>query len=118
MKNPEYIIDATGKSLGRVATEAAVALRGKDKVTFQKNMTGDVIVKITNASKMAQVSHDKKESKIYHHYSGYPGGMIVSKAKDVVAKKGNKELFRLAVHGMLPTNKLRPIMMKNLIVEE
>ena len=114
----EHIIDATGKSLGRVATEAAVVLRGKDEATFEKNKTGDVIVKIVNASKMSQRSHDKKGEKTYKHYSGYPGGMKITKASDLVAKKGNAEMFRKAVHGMLPTNKLRPIMMKNLIIEE
>jgi large subunit ribosomal protein L13 len=110
-------IDATGKSLGRVATEVAMHLMGKTSAKFQRNIFSGFPVKVTNASKI-KISA-KKLSEIFHtRYSGYPGGLRVLKAKETAEKKGMKELVKLAVYQMLPDNKLRRQMMKNLSVEE
>ncbi len=113
----EHTIDAKDKSLGRVATAAAVFLMGKDSPTFQRNIAPEVKVKILNASK-ANISQKKIKEKTYQNYSGYPGGRKVFTMEKLIEKKGYEEVFRKAVRGMLPSNKLRPIMMKNLIVEE
>ncbi|NTV44260.1 MAG: 50S ribosomal protein L13 [Candidatus Yonathbacteria bacterium] len=113
----EHTIDAQGKSLGRVATEAASVLMGKNTVTFARNITPDVQVRIVNASKAA-VSDKKKGEKVYTRYSGYPGGLKGETLAQVIARKGYQEVFRRAVKGMLPKNRLQPVMMKRLTVED
>lgn len=113
----EYIIDAANKKLGRVATEAASVLLGKDSIAFAKNTVAPIVVKITNTSK-ADISEKKKGEKMYKSYSGYPGGLKERVMSDVITKKGYSELFRVAVAGMLPKNKLRAVRMKNLIITE
>ncbi len=112
-----YTIDAQNKRIGRVATEAASLLIGKNTPDFKKNTTPDVTVEIINASK-ADITEKKTRTKIYRHYSGYPGGLKEPTLGDVVAKKGFGELFKHAIYGMLPANKLRKIMLGNLIVKE
>ncbi len=113
----EYTIDAQNKKLGRVASEAAKILMGKNRADFVRNAIPDVKVKITNASK-ADILNKKLQEKTYKSYSGYPGGLKERKMKKTVDDKGYKEAFRKAVYGMLPTNKLRPKMIKNLIITE
>jgi large subunit ribosomal protein L13 len=113
----EHTIDATDKSLGRIATAAAVFLMGKDNPNFQRNVAPAVKVKILNASK-AKITKKKMQEKTYQNYSGYPGGRKVFTMEKLVEKKGYEEVFRKAVRGMLPANKLRSVMMKNLIVTE
>lgn len=113
----EHTIDATDKSLGRIATQAAVFLMGKDTPSFQRNVAPAVKVTIENASK-AKISAKKMKEKTYKRYSGYPGGLKEMNMEKVIEKKGHEEVFRKAVRGMLPSNKLRPIMMKNLTVKE
>ena len=115
MKNLE--INAEGEKLGRIATKAAAFLMGKNDTSFARNIAHDVEVKIINASKM-QISDTKKNTKIYKHYTGYPGGLREEKMGKIIDKKGYKEIFKKAVYGMLPSNKLRPIRMKKLIIEE
>lgn len=112
----EHIINAENKSLGRVASEAAIILMGKNSTDFARNTVPAVKVTITNASK-ADISLKKMESKLYKNYSGYPGGLKESTMKKVVGDKGYQEIFKKAVYGMLPINKLRPIMIKNLIIQ-
>lgn len=112
----QYEIDAQGKKLGRVASQAATLLMGKNRTDFVRNSIPAVKVKILNASKL-NVLNKKLEEKSYKSYSGYPGGLKTPSMKKVVADKGMKEVLRKAIHGMLPTNKLRPRMMKNLIIE-
>lgn len=112
-----YEIDAQGKKLGRVASEAAKILMGKKSPEYARNVLAQVKVKVTNVSKLA-VTNKKLDTKEYKTYSGYPGGLKVSSMKKVVKDKGMKEAFRKAVYGMLPTNKLRPQMIKNLVVTE
>ena len=112
-----YTIDAQNKSLGRVASEAAVVLMGKTDADYKPNVVKDVKVQIINASK-AKIHPKKMDDKLYKRYSGYPGGLKETPMKKVVEKKGYSELFKMAVRGMLPANKLRPLMLKNLQVTE
>ena len=113
----EYTIDANQKSLGRVASQAAVFLMGKNTTTYKRHLAPAVKVHIINASKI-KMAPKKLDGKIYNTFSGYPGGQKEKPMKEVVANKGYAEIFRLAVKGMLPTNKLRSIMLKNLEVTE
>lgn len=113
----KYTIDATNKSLGRVASEAAALLNAKNSVEFVKNRVADVSVKITNASKMRITGNKMKES-VHKSYSGYPSGLKEMPLEYVVKKKGFGELLKHAVMGMLPKNKLQDIRIKNLVVEE
>lgn len=117
MKNMKYIINAEGKKIGRVATEAAVLLMGKNNADFKRNSNPEVTVEITNASK-AQIDEKKMLQKRYSRYSGYPGGLKQPTMKQVSSKKGFGELFKNAISGMLPKNKLRNRMMNNLKVSE
>ncbi|MDD2935292.1 MAG: 50S ribosomal protein L13 [Candidatus Pacebacteria bacterium] len=113
----EYTIDAKGKKLGRIATEAATLLMGKNSPDFTRNTVADVKVNITNASKL-DADAKKMDTKLYNRYTGFPGGLRTDKMLKIVEKKGMGEIIKKAVHGMLPSNKLRAIMMKNLIINE
>ena len=112
-----YTIDATNKAPGRVATEAAKLLMGKNDPSFTRNSAGTARVLVTNASKI-KVSEKKMTETDYARYSGYPGGFRYQKMAELIAKKGYGEVIKQAVHGMLPTNKLRSIMIKHLTVTE
>jgi len=110
-------IDAAGRTLGRVASEVAMSLMGKTKATFERNIYSGFPVKVINVSKLRITA--KKLEEIYHtRYSGIPGGLHILKGTETVEKKGLKELVRLAIFQMLPGNKLRRIMMKNLKIED
>ena len=113
----KYTIDATNKKIGRVATEAAVYLMGKNTSEFQRNTIPQITVEIQNTSK-ASIDEKKKEQKTYSRYSGYPGGLKQPTMTQVISKKGYRQLFKEAISGMLPKNKLRSKMMKNLIITE
>lgn len=110
-------IDAQNKPIGRVATEAAMALMGKDKADYQPNQQPTAKVKIENAAK-AKISQKKMKEKIYTRYTGYPGGLRERTLEELIDKKGYGEVFKKAVYGMLPDNKLRRLMMNNLEVTE
>lgn len=117
IKTETKIIDASGRTLGRVASEVAINLLGKTKPTFERNAYTGMPVKVVNAGKI-KITPQKLES-IYHtRYSGYPGGQRVLKGTETKEKKGMKELVKLAVYHMLPGNKIRRTMMKNLTIEE
>jgi large subunit ribosomal protein L13 len=113
----KYTLDAENKSVGRIATQAAVFLMGKYRSDFAKNKIPNISVSITNASK-AKIFGAKLLQKTYSRYSGYPGGLKQPTMKKVIEDKGYSEVFREAVSGMLPKNKLRAQMMKNLTVTE
>jgi large subunit ribosomal protein L13 len=113
----KYTLDAENKTIGRVATDAAVYLQGKNNPDFAKNKIPAVTVEIINTSK-AMIDEKKFTQKRYSRYSGYPGGLRQPTMADVIAKKGYRELFKEAVSGMLPKNKLRAKMMNNLIITE
>jgi large subunit ribosomal protein L13 len=112
-----YTVDATGKTLGRLASEVAVLLMGKNSTTFVRNSVSGNVVIVENASKI-KVDPRKLEEKTYARYSGYPGGLKTPTMAQVIGKKGYREVVTIAVKGMLPDNKLKSIMMKNLTVNE
>ncbi|MGD0328193.1 MAG: uL13 family ribosomal protein [Minisyncoccia bacterium] len=112
-----YTIDATDRTLGRVASEAAHALLGKRSVHFAKNQVIPVTVTITNASKL-HLPTRRTQGTIYTRYTGYPGGLYKTSMEEMIAKKGITEVVRKTVDGMVPHNKLRTPRMKNLIVKE
>lgn len=113
----EHTIDATGQKIGRIATKAAVLLRGKDTAEFQRNVVPSVKVKIENASKLS-IAPAKMVDKKYKRYSGYPGGLKHTTMERTIEKHGYREVLKKAVYGMLPANKLRAVFMKNLIITE
>ncbi len=113
----KYIIDAENKKIGRIATEAAVFLMGKNTPGFARNVAPQVTVEIKNASK-ASIHEKKRLQNTYSRYSGYPGGLKQPTMEQVIAKHGYRELFKEAVKGMLPKNKLRAKMMNNLKISE
>ena len=99
-----YVVDAEGKTLGRLATQLADVLRGKRKPDYTPHLdTGDFVV-VVNAEKI-KVTGDKMNSKIYWRHSGYPGG-IKSRTLGEMLEKQPEEVIRKAVKGMLPRNKL------------
>ena len=116
METREYTIDANGKRLGIIATEAATYLLGKDQPDFAKNLVAPVTVTITNASKLDL--SDKKKQEIYQTYSGYPGGQNDETFEHLAQRRGYAEPIRRTIKGMLPRNKLQAVMMKNLIITE
>ncbi|MCQ2515563.1 MAG: 50S ribosomal protein L13 [Saccharofermentans sp.] len=108
------VIDATGKTLGRLATEVAKLLRGKHKPVYTPFAdTGDYVI-VLNASKMV-LTGKKLDQKYYRHHSGFPGGMKETDYKTMMAKKPEMAL-ELAVKGMLPKNSLGRQMFKKLHV--
>lgn len=113
----EHIIDATNESIGRVASRAAVFLMGKNTTNFAKNVAPVVKVIINNTAK-AKITQKKLKEKTYQNYSGFPGGLKTTTLERVISGKGTEEVFRKAVYGMLPSNKLRPVMMKNLTINK
>ncbi len=113
----KHTLDATGKRIGRVATEVAVLLMGKNRTDFAKNKIPDVKVEVLNASKF-WIDARKKRDKTYATHSGYPGSLKTRSMQQVIDAKGEKEVLRMAVLGMLPKNKLRPQMIKNLTIKD
>ncbi|MCX6747755.1 MAG: 50S ribosomal protein L13 [Candidatus Nomurabacteria bacterium] len=117
VKKEVVVIDAAGKTLGRVSTAIAMSLMGKTSASFERNVYSGFPVKVINASKL--VITNKKLDEIFHtRYSGRPGGLRILKGTETKEKKGLSELIKLAVYHMLPGNKLRREMVKNLTVEE
>ncbi|MDB5266041.1 MAG: ribosomal protein large subunit ribosomal protein [Parcubacteria group bacterium] len=110
-----YTIDAKGKSLGRVASDAAQALLGKKSVHYVQNAVLPVRVTIINASKLA-MTEKRIANKVYVHYTGYPGGLRKTPMSRMMDKKGIEEVMRKTVDGMIPRNKLRKDRMKRLTV--
>jgi large subunit ribosomal protein L13 len=115
MKN--YTIDAQGKKMGRVASEAASILMGKNSVKYVRNAAPEVKVAIINTSKAA-IDSKKKLDKEYVTFTGFRGGINTEKLGDLIARKGTTEAFKRAVYRMLPSNSLRKTMMKNLTISE
>ena len=113
----EIGIDASGRTLGRVASEAAHALLGKTSPSFARHTVARVRVVVRNASKLA-VSDRRLDGKVYTRYSGYPGGLKRETLREVIEKKGVAEALRRAVLRMLPKNRIRGERMKNLVIEE
>jgi large subunit ribosomal protein L13 len=109
-----HLLNAEGKTLGRVATEAARLLRGKHKPEFTPNAdTGDFVV-IVNASRL-KLTGKRAELKEYFHYTGYPGGATWENVQDLLRTKPER-VFEHAVRGMLPHNRLGRKIFKKLKV--
>ena len=109
-----YIIDASGKSLGRVATEAARLLRGKHKPTYTPNVdTGDHVIVLN--CKDVVLTGKKLDQKIYRHHSSYIGGMQETTAR-VMMENNPEKAMTLAIKGMLPKNTLGRQMLRKLRV--
>ena len=114
VKRNWYVIDAEGKSLGRVATLAAKYLRGKHKPTYTPHIDcGDYVI-IINAQKV-NLTGNKLENKMYYNHSMYQGGLRERTAK-VMKEKYPEEMMERAVKGMLPHNRLGRAMYKKLFV--
>ena len=109
-----YVVDAEGMVLGRLASQVAAILRGKNKPTFTPHVdTGDHVI-VLNADKVV-LTGDKLNQKFYHRHSGYPGGLKETSYKDLMAKKADLAVIE-AVRGMLPKNALGRQMIKKLRV--
>lgn len=112
----QHTIDATGKRLGRVATEAAAVLIGKTDVDYAPNIINDVTVSIVNASKLDVP--EKKGTEVYQTYSGYPGGQRSETLKHLATRRGFSEVLKRTISGMLPKNKHRKRLLTQLVVTE
>ncbi len=109
-----YVVDADGMTLGRLASEVAKVLRGKNKPIFTPHMdTGDYVI-IVNAEKV-KVTGKKLDQKVYYHHSGYVGGLKETTLKEKMAKKP-EQVIELAVKGMLPKGPLGRQMYRKLFV--
>ena len=115
--NTIYTIDARGKKLGRIATEAASVLMGKHTAAYSRNKTGTCAVIIENAKEM-DIANKKQTEKKYFRYSGYPGGLKEECMEEIIRKKGYSEVLKRAITGMLPKNKLQKQMLAKLIINE
>jgi len=114
IKRNWHLFDAREESFGRMASKIAVLLRGKNKVDFAPHIDGGDFVVVVNSDNL-KYTGNKKDGKIYYHYSGYMGGMKEITLGDQI-KKDSRKVIEDAVFGMLPKNKLRNEMMKRLKV--
>jgi len=114
IKRKWYVVDADGKTLGRLATQIAIVLRGKHKPIFTPHVdTGDHVI-VVNAEKI-HLTGDKVRQKTYYRHSGYPGGLKSETVKDVLARKPSAVVER-AIKGMLPKTTLGKQMARKLNV--
>lgn len=114
VKREWFVVDATDKTLGRLATEVALRLKGKHKPEYTPHVdTGDYIV-VINAEKI-QVTGQKATDKMYHHHTGYPGGLKSISFEKLIDHKP-EQVIELAVKGMLPKNPLGRAMYKKMKV--
>jgi large subunit ribosomal protein L13 len=114
MQRKYHLFDAQGKVFGRMATEIALILRGKNKADFTPHIdAGDFVVVINSDGVIAK--GNKMLGKIYHRYSGYPGGITSVTLKDQI-KDDSRKIIHSAVYGMLSKNKLRDKMIKRLFI--
>ncbi len=111
-----HIIDANGKRIGRVATEVAHLLLGKNSVFFARNQVIPIDITVINVDSL-DIDEKKKKQKEYVRYSGYPGGKKVEPLQRMIEKRGHEEVLKKAVYGMLPGNKLRSKRMKMLKIQ-
>ncbi len=109
-----YVVDAEGKTLGRLASQVAAILRGKNKPTFTPHVDGGDYVIVINAEKV-EVTGTKRSEKIYKRHTGYPGGLRELTFEQLL-EKHPEEIVRHAVKGMMPTGKLGRQMFKKLKV--
>ena len=115
-KTKIYNIDASGKPLGRLASDIAILLRGKREINYWPYLDPMITVRIFNLNKIV-LTGKKASEKIYYHYTGYPGGLKKVKYPDLIKKDPGRAL-RLAVLRMLKKNRLRAKLIKRLIIEK
>lgn len=115
-KEKEHLIDAAGRALGRVASEAAVALRGKNSPDFKPYLNPGIKVKVINAGKL-KLDYNKQNKKVYWRHTGYPGSERTETLGKRLDRQGPSEVVKDAVRGMLPSNRLRSELLKQLTVE-
>ena len=114
IKREWYVVDAQGRTLGRLATCIASVLKGKGKPIYSPSMdTGDYVV-VVNAEKIVATGR-KLDDKMYYHHTGYPGGLVEISLRDQLARHPERVL-QAAVRGMLPHNRLGRAMFKKLKV--
>jgi len=114
IERKQHIIDATDKAVGRIATNIATILRGKNKPEFEPHMDCGDVVEVKNIEKLI-FSGKKMEQKKYYRYSGYQGGLKETKLKDLFEKNPG-EVLRKAVREMLPPVRFRTNMLRRLII--
>jgi large subunit ribosomal protein L13 len=112
----KYTIDAQGKKIGRIASEAAACLMGKNSVSFAKNKALQCVVEVINAEKL-DISAKKKVGDVYVTYTGFRGGLKDESLGELLKRRGATEVLNRAIYGMLPDNKLRDPRMKNLSIK-
>ena len=113
----EYKIDAAGRTLGRVASEAAKMLMGKTTPDYTPHKRSDVRVTIVNASKLS-MRDKKRQAKMYQTYSGFPSGRRLESFSSLSVRRGRGEPIRRAIARMLPRNTFRTARLKNLIITD
>jgi large subunit ribosomal protein L13 len=116
MEKKIYTIDAAGQKLGRIATKATALLIGKNLVEYAKNKVFNVQVIIENASKID--IFEGKLKTVYKRYSGFPGGLYEKSMEQLIDKKGKGSLLKIAISGMIPKNKLKSRIIRNLVIKE
>jgi len=115
LERKTHQIDATDQAVGRIATKIALILRGKNKPEYQPHLDLGDVVEVLNIAKL-KFTGKKLAQKEYHHYSGYLGGLKTKKMSAIYALNPGEVLQR-AVREMLPPTKLRPDMLKRLIIK-
>lgn len=116
MEKKIYTIDAAGGKIGRIASKAVAILIGKNRADYARNKVFDAEVVINNASKL-----DIPEGRLknmYKRYSGYPGGLHEKSMEQIIEKKGKSAVLKLAIAGMIPRNKLKSKIIRNVIIKE
>ncbi|MFW5888528.1 MAG: 50S ribosomal protein L13 [Patescibacteria group bacterium] len=114
IERQKHQLDAADRAVGRLASDIAILLRGKNKPDFAPHIDMGDIVEVSNVSKM-RFTGKKLEQKKYYRYSGYPGGIKETKLSELKEERPEEVLER-AVRNMLPANKLRKNMLKRLII--
>jgi len=109
-----YVVDAAGKTLGRLAARIATVLRGKHKATYTPYLNGGDYVVVINAEKVVLTGR-KREQKVYYHHTGYMGGLRRIPLSEMLERHPER-VIRMAVEGMLPHNRLGRAMLRKLKV--
>ena len=113
----KHTIDAQDKKIGRIASQAAALLMGKNSASFAKNKVAGDRVEIVNVNH-ADVTAHKKDKDSYVTFTGSRGGLNKESLGHLIGRRGMAEVFHRAVYNMLPNNKLRSLRLKNLIIKE
>ncbi len=115
MTTKTHTIDAAGKTIGRIASEAAKALMGKTSADYTPNVLSVVKVTVNNCDKI-YTRERKRQQKVYTHYTGHPGGLKKETLANLNARKGHGQAVVVAVSRMIPRNTMHTARMKNLTV--